>query len=401
MSDLQPGLDVRLAQRGPIPLDIRLGCRRGELHALAGPSGSGKTSVLRVVAGLQAVSDGRVACGDSLWLDTAGGVRVPPRKRRVGLVFQHYALFPHLDVRRNLTLAMGHLPRRERGARADALLERVNMDGLGARRVTALSGGQRQRVALARALARDPDVLLLDEPFSAVDRETRRRLHRELARLRATLDIPMILVTHDLEEVQLLADTLSLVHHGTTLQDGPVETVMRHPFSRTAARLLGHQNLFRGEVLATNGRTTRYRIGNATLVGAAGSPAVGRAAGLEVGASVTLLVPPSAIRLTAPDARRAGIDHAGDDSHRPRRDAARLTDDAPLRARVGEVVALGDELSLRLRLDDVEKSLRLRVSRSRAASLDLSQGVRLDVHVTPDAVHVMPEPAPERPTIHA
>ena len=399
MSEPTPrgGLSLRLAQRGPVPLDVTLDCAAGELHALCGPSGSGKTSVLRAVAGLQPVARGRITCGDDVWLDTGNGrggrgsqvgssadgrapTNRPPHRRRVGYVFQHYALFPHLSAHGNLTLAMGHRPRDERAARADALLARVNMEGLGERRPAALSGGQRQRVALARALAREPDVLLLDEPFSAVDQQTRRRLYRELARLRRSLDIPMILVTHDLGEVQQLADSLSVIHHGRTLQGGAVDDVVRHPDTRTVARLLGHQNLFRARVLEREGPLTRYAVGRTTLVGTRPGTLADPRAGHPVGAAVTLLVPPSAIRL-APVAGR------------PTTDEAEIGPPdgtwTPFAARVSEAIALGDELSLRLRLDDVEKSLRLRVPRALAARLDLAPGTALVARVRADAVHVM------------
>ena len=285
-------------------------------------------------------------------------------------MFQDYALFPHLDARRNLTLAMGHLPARARGARAEALLERVNMHGLGARRPAELSGGQRQRVALARALARDPDVLLLDEPFSAVDQQTRRRLYRELARLRSTLEIPMILVTHDLSEVQQLADSLALIHRGTTLQSGAVDAVVRRPVNRVAARLLGHQNLFRARRLPDEAGLARYRVGEATLFAPPDEH--------PPGAAAALLLPPSTL---LPDGL-ADPRREGSGSSRP---VGRLD------GHVAESVALGDELSLRLRLRDVAKALRFRVPRHAAASLDLSPGAPLGVSVLPGGVHAMPE----------
>ena len=242
------GLRVRLIQDHPVALDVAFECGAGELLALVGPSGSGKTTVLRCIAGLAVPRDGEVTCNGETWLDTGRGAVASPQQRRVGLVFQHYALFPHLDALANVASAMSHRPGRERTAQARALLARVNMEGLEARRPSELSGGQRQRVALARALARDPRALLLDEPFSAVDQLTRRRLRLELAQLRREIRIPMVLVTHDLEEAQLLGDRLSVLHHGRTLQTGEVREILQRPASALVARLLDHRNVFTGVV---------------------------------------------------------------------------------------------------------------------------------------------------------
>jgi len=223
------GLSVRLRQAGPIPLAVDLACGPSELLALVGPSGAGKSTVLRAVAGLHRSGTGRIACGGETWFDTAGGIDVPPHRRRVGLVFQSYALFPHMTALGNVTAALGHLPRSELLERARTLLRLVRLDGLEDRRPSALSGGQQQRVAVARALARDPGVLLLDEPFAAVDRRTRRLLQEELARLRASLRIPIVLVTHDLDEAAGLADRLCVLDRGETLQAGPPEEILRAP----------------------------------------------------------------------------------------------------------------------------------------------------------------------------
>ncbi len=209
------GLEVRLQATGPIRMEAAFDCGPGELVALVGPSGSGKTSMLRAVAGLWTPHrlQGRIACGDVVWLDTAQGVQLPPQQRRVGLVFQHYALFPHMDVLANVALAAG--PDWPMTA-VRALLERVGLGELLQRRPAQLSGGQQQRVALARALVRvmpapqqaaahAQGVLLLDEPFSAVDAPTRQSLYRELAAWRQQVAVPMLLVTHDLQEARRLA----------------------------------------------------------------------------------------------------------------------------------------------------------------------------------------------------
>jgi molybdate transport system ATP-binding protein len=238
-----PRLVVRLQQSAPIPLDVEFDCGAGELVALVGPSGSGKTTILRAIAGLARCGEGRVAVGDAVWFDSAAGLRWSPQQRRVGLVFQNYALFPHLTALENVALAC---PRSDAAAHARELLARVRLDGLAERRPAQLSGGQQQRVALARALARDPQVLLLDEPFSAVDQVTRQDLYVELAELHRGLAIPMILVTHDLQEAQRLADRMVILDRGSTLQIGAPEQVRRQPRNARVARLLGLRNHFEG-----------------------------------------------------------------------------------------------------------------------------------------------------------
>jgi molybdate transport system ATP-binding protein len=232
------GLTVALRQQGPIALDVAFSVAPGEILALVGPSGSGKSTTLRAIAGLYEPSDGRIACNGSVWLDRGAGIGVPPRERRVGMVFQSYALFPHLTAAENVMEALGDRPPQARKDSALALLARMHLDGLQDRRPASLSGGQQQRVAVARALARKPDVLLLDEPFSAVDRVTRRRLRGELAELRRELSMPVILVTHDLDDVVRLADRMCVLNGGSILQTGTVEEVMARPASPLIAELL-------------------------------------------------------------------------------------------------------------------------------------------------------------------
>ena len=211
------GISIHLEQDFPIPLNIDLAVDPGEILAIVGPSGSGKSTCLRAVAGLHKPSIGRIVCNGATWFDTAAGINLDARRRRVGLVFQSYALFPHLTTLENVLEALRDRPPERRRHEALAQLALVRLEGLEERLPRQLSGGQQQRVAVARALARRPDVLLLDEPFSAVDRVTRQRLQRELAELRHDLEMPILLVTHDLDEAARLADRICVIHHGRSL----------------------------------------------------------------------------------------------------------------------------------------------------------------------------------------
>jgi molybdate transport system ATP-binding protein len=232
-------LTVSLHQAGPIPLAVDLTCAPGDMVALVGPSGAGKTTILRSIAGLYRPRTGCIAVNDETWFASDDRIVVPPYKRRVGMVFQNYALFPHLTALRNVMTALDHLPKDERRKRAEELLALLHLPGLSDRKPAQLSSGQQQRVAVARALARDPAVLLLDEPFSAVDRVTRRKLYKEIAEVRRHLAIPIILVTHDIDEATLLADKMYVLNEGRILQSGTPAQITEQPASDEVIQVLG------------------------------------------------------------------------------------------------------------------------------------------------------------------
>lgn len=196
-------LSVHVTKRLPqFDLRLDLTCPRGRLTAIVGPSGAGKSTLIRLVAGLDAPDWGRIELNGRTLFDKAAGIEVPTRDRCVGMVFQDYPLFSHLTVERNVAFSC------QDRARVDALLERFGIRHLARRRPDAISGGERQRAAMCQALARDPDMLLLDEPFSALDAPTRADLRRELLHQTRFLNIPVLLVTHDLHEAAELGDAI-------------------------------------------------------------------------------------------------------------------------------------------------------------------------------------------------
>ena len=242
------GIEVAVCLDEPVPLNIDFRADQSELVALVGPSGSGKSTILRAIAGLERPTDGRIEVAGQQWFDSKGGIFVSVRQRRVGMVFQSYALFPHLTALENVAEAITNQKGKEKIGIARKYLAQVNLEGLGERRPEQMSGGQRQRVAVARALARKPDVLLLDEPFSAVDKVTRTRLQRELVELRSSLSIPIILVTHDIEEAARLADRIAVLHEGHILQMDSHNRLSRFPANSSVARLVGIRNIFSGKI---------------------------------------------------------------------------------------------------------------------------------------------------------
>jgi len=224
---------------GELELELELAVEAGECLALAGPSGAGKSSVLRAIAGLLRPARGRISCNGETWLDTGGRINFAPERRRCGYLFQEYALFPHLSAWENVAYPLKEVPRRERRAKAVALLGRFGLAERADAAPRSLSGGERQRVALARALARRPGVLLLDEPLSALDARTRAAATREVAQVLRDLDVPAILVTHDFTEAAQLGDRVGIIDAGRIVQEGSASELASTPGSAFVADFSG------------------------------------------------------------------------------------------------------------------------------------------------------------------
>jgi molybdate transport system ATP-binding protein len=211
--------------------DVEIAVDAGRCLAIAGPSGAGKTTLLRAIAGL-APARGTIECGGETWLDTGRRIDVPAEQRRVGFVFQDYALFPHMSALANVQFGGGDS--------GGALLERLGIDAAtAARKPPTLSGGERQRVALARALARDPAALLLDEPLAALDPRTRAKAARELKHILGDVPVPTVLVTHDFDEAAALGDEVAILDDRRIVQRGPASELAAQPASAFVADLTG------------------------------------------------------------------------------------------------------------------------------------------------------------------
>src|SRR5262245_22978569 len=346
--------------------DVSVVAPSGRLVALLGPSGSGKTTLLRIIGGLEHPDAGAVLLGGE---DATG---MPVARRRVGFVFQHYALFEHMTVEENVAFGLRVRPRAERphaaaiGQRVAELLELVQLDGLARRRPRQLSGGQRQRVALARALAIEPRVLLLDEPFGALDAQVRRELRRWLAQLHERVPVTTRFVTHDQEEAFEIADRVVLMRGGRVEQVGTPDEVYERPATPFAFEFLG---------------------------GATRLPAVLDAGWLYV--AQARFAAPAHADAREREARVYVRAHEGDLS-RERLDAASLTVD------VRRIQLLGPRARVELACVDVEGSLEAELPRDRLRQLGASVGERLYARaLRPRAFAGDGEVALARPTAEA
>lgn len=309
----------------PTSLDIEA----GEFITLLGPSGSGKTTLLNITAGYLAPDGGRVLIGGR------DVTLTPARKRNVGMVFQNYALFPHMSVFENLAygLRVRKVPRPQIRSRVGAALQMIQLEGFEERSIRQLSGGQQQRVALARALVFEPDVLLMDEPLGALDRQLRKHVQLEIRRLHREIRRTTLYVTHDQEEALVMSDRIGVMSAGRIEQIGTPRDLYERPANAFVASFLGESNLLEGRVVEVSDGRARLAVDPPGLVieGAAG-------AGVAVGDEAVVMIRPEAIEL---EAAEGGF----------------------LPASIEEVVYLGELISLRLRISSGQELWCRRIAR--------------------------------------
>jgi molybdate transport system ATP-binding protein len=383
------GLQVQLHSTSPIRLEAEFDCGAGELVALVGPSGSGKTSMLRAIAGLWTPADvqGYIRVAGQAWLDTMAGVQLSPQERRAGLVFQQYALFPHMTAQANVALAAGP---GWSGVDVQTLLARLGLAALSHRRPSQLSGGQQQRVALARALVRVmprptadpistpqalPGVLLLDEPFSAVDAPTRQTLYRELAALRQKVSVPMVLVTHDLAEARRLADRVVIVDAGQTLQTGEPARVFASPRNARVAELVGIQNHFEGRFFKDKPGWGRLRWTDAAPSDDGLDLAVFDKNKIDDGTPVTWVLNGEQVDVMADGEVHSAV----------------LPGHTRLRCQLLEVLSLGEISLCTLRPEALpSQTITLNLTSRLLQRLQVGSGGWVQLQITPEALHIMP-----------
>lgn len=353
------GLSVSIrTDLGSFQLEADLEVAPGETLVLVGPSGSGKTTCLRTIAGLLKPQVGRVSIGGRCVLDTVRRIDLPPWKRRVGLVFQDYALFPHLTVEQNLLYGLrGHPQARQR---AGEWLQVLGLEGLARRKPGQLSGGQQQRVALARAAVMEADLLLLDEPFGSLDAATRRSVRSELRRFLEKVQRTTLLVSHDYLDALTLGDRIAVLEEGRITQVGRRDEVLRRPRTPFLASLTGH-NVLEGTLLPPRGAPDLREVQVGPLLFH-----VAGAGDLPTG-PVFLSFGPQEVTLLA---------GGGTGSASPRN---------RFPARVREIVTLPDRLRVYL---DAGVPLMADIVRSAAEELGVREGAALDAAVKSTAVEV-------------
>ena len=355
-------LKLKISQSLPNPLQINLECAAGELHALVGPSGSGKTSALRTIAGLSHAKVGKLECDNELWFeaDDVAGIKknLSPAKRSCGFLFQQYALFPHLSALENVVIPLQNSTSQidQRKEIARDWLNRMGIAELANRMPYQLSGGQQQRVALARALARQPKILLLDEPFSAVDAPTRQSLYKTLANLRKDLNIPILLVTHDLREANLLADRITVIDNGISLQTAAPQVLFQKPRNSRVAELVGISNMFQGI----------FNTGNLTWDGCQKIFSVADKGKIPPNAQVAWVIPQGGLSVH------------------------QIASDLSIPVIAAEISTLGQIAVVQFQMENSPHKIEWVASASEIKRLNMESGSQMHIEIDGNQIHIMP-----------
>jgi molybdate transport system ATP-binding protein len=331
---------------------------RDEMIVLFGPTGAGKTLTLNCIAGLEDPDSGRISMNNTVCFDSEKNINMSPQKRKVGYLFQDYALFPHLTVEKNIIFGL-------RSKKDDTELEKMKdifeIHGLEKRYPSQLSGGQRQRVALVRALITRPQILLLDEPFSSLDYTTRVRLRRDLKKIREMIRIPIILITHNPVEAYTMADTLIVYRHGGIEQIGSPEVVFFRPKSEKVAKLVGINNIFKGKIFDI--LENEVVIESQQKIIAPGIP------GVKIGEEVSWCIRPDQVMVLRED--------------RPIR---KVIADNRLSGRISEIISKGATYLLFI---DGDLDLEIEMPAHVFKRLDLEPGKTVRVSLKKSAIHIL------------
>ncbi|HUO84799.1 MAG TPA: ABC transporter ATP-binding protein [Thermoanaerobaculia bacterium] len=358
-----PNLRVDVGRELP-GLDLRVSLEAGaEILVLFGPSGAGKTQTLNMIAGITEPDEGEIRCGERLLFRRDGDAKVvvPARDRRIGYVFQDYALFPHRTALENVEFGLRRDPQRREMARR--WLDRVGLGEQAGRYPHVLSGGQQQRVAIARALATRPEVLLLDEPFAALDAAVKHQLHLLVREIHQELRIPVLYVTHNLEDAFSIGSRMAILRAGSIEQTGPMDEVLRMPASDVVADLLGIENVLHARVVRVEGEMV--------VLDWHGSRLMARATARD-GEAVIAAIQPEDIKILYP--------------HRA------VTPDLELNRMTGTIIGLTPRLSLlslEVLLDPNGQRLRVSFPRMSYTALPLTVGSSLEISFRPTAVTLL------------
>lgn len=338
----------------PILRSVNFDIPAGEIFTILGESGCGKTTLLRILAGLDTAERGRITAYDQLWFDSTARLFVPPQKRGIGLVFQNYAIWPHLTVYHNIAYPLRALrmTKAETADRVKSMLSVVGLEGYGDRPATLLSGGQQQRVAMARALAPQPKLLLLDEPFSNLDVTLRDQLRRELRLIQRRFGLTVVLVTHDQADAFLLSDRVAVLREGQVEQTGTPREIYQHPTTDYVRRFVGRSSLLHVRIHAFESGLWRVVLSSGASLLAEAPPD----AQYEAGQDVSLWLRPESVVIVPPD-------------------------QATIQAKVTDLLFAGDRIETALSLGEGDRLLAYQPPSGRFLPGD-QVGLQFDTHPT-------------------